>query len=325
MRVLFLENHPMWIHGLPNGFRDLGHNVKISGVLTKNKIPYLLRTFRPDLIVSLGWTAEHSVTKRKWVHQYVKKSGIPHVFWATEDPTHHQTFSAPYVSNVQPDFVFTISAEKVRDYIRMGIPAAHMDFGYHHSVHQRGKIEAKYKSSLAVVANGYSKILKQYPDHYRIHSLQQLIVPLLQDGTKIDFWGRHWSQMKPILGIQVPTAWIHGYLHYTEACKVYSSADMIIGPQNHLSQVTQRTYEILGSGGFLLTSDTPEVRRLFIPGRDLVVSSSPFETRQLIHYYSNRPNEREQIRQQGMHAVQRHSYKERASYMIHQLKMHHII
>lgn len=30
MRVLFLESHPMWIHGLPNGFRDAGHKVKVS-------------------------------------------------------------------------------------------------------------------------------------------------------------------------------------------------------------------------------------------------------------------------------------------------------
>jgi len=30
MRILFLESHPMWIHGLPNGFRDLGHEVMVS-------------------------------------------------------------------------------------------------------------------------------------------------------------------------------------------------------------------------------------------------------------------------------------------------------
>jgi spore maturation protein CgeB len=37
MRVLFLENHPMWIHGLPNGFKHAGHEVLISGHLTEKK------------------------------------------------------------------------------------------------------------------------------------------------------------------------------------------------------------------------------------------------------------------------------------------------
>nr|WP_052948036.1 glycosyltransferase [Aneurinibacillus tyrosinisolvens] len=122
--------------------------------------------------------------------------------------------------------------------------------------------------------------------------------------------------MKQHLGTDIPLEWQHGYLHYTEANKVYSSADIVIGLQNHQTQLTQRTYEILGSGGFLLTQDTQEVRRLFTPGRDLVVSSSPEETLDLVHYYLNRPDKRDGIRARGLETVQKHSYKARADYMI---------
>ncbi|MDQ0199514.1 hypothetical protein J2S10_002696 [Neobacillus ginsengisoli] len=33
----------------------------------------------------------------------------------------------------------------------------------------------------------------------------------------------------------------------------------------------QKVYEILGSGGFLITSNTPGVKKLFQPGEDLIV------------------------------------------------------
>jgi spore maturation protein CgeB len=325
MKVLFLENHPIWIHGLPNGFRDAGHTVKISGTLTKNKIPRLIRQFKPDLIISLGWTPEHRDNKQKWIRRYVSSTAIPHIYWATEDPTHHNSFSLPYVRTVKPDFVFTICRSMVKRYKKIGIKVAHMDFGYHRKVHREGKTYKKLQCNLAVVANGYSRILKIYPKHFRIQSIRHLIRPLVKDGTRIDFWGKQWEVMKPVLGARIPRRWIHGYLPYPNAHKVYNSAKIVIGPQNQLTQVTQRTYEILGSGGFLLTSDTPEIRRLFKPGKDLVVSRSAFQTRKLVNYYLKHPEERERIRKNGLRAVRKHDYKQRAIYMIRQLKKHKIL
>lgn len=34
LKILFLESHPMWIYGLPNGFRDTGHTAIISGPIS---------------------------------------------------------------------------------------------------------------------------------------------------------------------------------------------------------------------------------------------------------------------------------------------------
>ncbi|WP_341278313.1 glycosyltransferase [Paenibacillus sp. FSL H8-0537] len=325
MKVLFLESHPMWIHGLPNGFRDAGHTVKVSGPLTRNKLPRLLRQFKPDLIISMGWTNEHSGHKQQLIKRFVGSTAIPHIYWATEDPTHHDSFSLPYVRTVKPDFVFTICRSMIKEYKKIGIKAAHMDFGYHRKVHREGKIVKHLRSNIGVVANGYSRILKIYPQHFRLKSLDHLIRPLVKDGTRVDFWGRQWDEMTPILGARIPRSWIHGYLPYSDAHKVYNSAKILIGPQNQLSQVTQRTYEILGSGGFLITSDTPEIRRLFKPGRDLVVSRSAQQTRKLVRYFMKHPKDRERIRKRGRRTVLKHNYKRRAQYMIQQLKKYKIL
>ncbi|OFW79338.1 MAG: peptigoglycan-binding protein LysM [Alicyclobacillus sp. RIFOXYA1_FULL_53_8] len=325
MRVLFLENHPMWIHGLPNGFRDLGHQVMISGSLTKDKIPRLISSFRPQLIVTLGWTLEHKPEKRAWIRSAVKRSGIPHVFWATEDPTHTNTFTLPYIRSVMPDFVFTICKSRVPEYRRMGIPADYLDFGYHPRVHRSVRTQPRYNKNIVLVANAYPHILAKYPNHYRLTSLRQLIAPLVQNNIRIDFWGNHWERMKPFLGVEIPRQWIHGHVPYTEANKIYSSAKIVLGLQNHRTQVTQRTYEILGSGGLLLTNDTSEIRRLFTPGKHLLVSNSPLQTVRMVRHYLNQPVKREQIRTAARRAVAQHSYKQRARRMIEILRNNNLL
>lgn len=80
--------------------------------------------------------------------------------------------------------------------------------------------------------------------------------------------------------------------------------------------MTQRNFEILASGGFLLTSDTPIIRKLFVPGRDLIVSSSPEETIELIQYYLSDNEKRNIICKQGEFSVKPHSYTNRAQYML---------
>ncbi|WP_144647171.1 glycosyltransferase [Priestia megaterium] len=317
MRVLFLESHPMWIHGLPNGFRDLGHEVKVSGPLTDENFGKLISDFEPDLMISMGWGPENdSCYEQDRLYKFVKPSGVPHIYWATEDPTHTLTFTIPFLKRVKPDFIFTICSFRVEEYKFMGIQAAHMDFGFHPKVHFPCKADSRFQCDLGVVANAYPNKLTQYPNHFRHSSLKTLIKPLIKSNIKIDFWGTYWDQMQKHLGSEVPLEWQHGYLHYTKANKVYSAANIVIGLQNHQTQLTQRTYEILGSGGFLLTQETEEVRRLFTPGEDLIVSSSPKETVDLVQYYLNHPEARDRIRSNGLRSVQKHSYRARAAYMI---------
>ncbi|WP_411679098.1 glycosyltransferase [Clostridium thailandense] len=325
MKILFLQSHPMWIHGLPNGFRDIGHEVKVSGELTKDNIPEMILSFKPDLIISIGWTNDTANEKVNWIRKYVKLYKIPHVYWATEDPTHTFSFTLPLIQKMQPNFVFTICKERINYYKKLGIKADYLDFGFHPKVNCFTGVENKYHCSIAVVANGYPKNLTIYPKHYRIQSLKTLLSPLIKENIRVDFFGWGWENLSFILGENIPKEWIHGYLDYTLASQVYSSSDIILGIQNHRTQVTQRTYEILASKGFLLTSDTPKIRSLFIPGRDIVVSSSPQETLDLVRYYLKDKTKREEIRKNGQQAVQVHHYKNRAKYMLDVLETEHIL
>lgn len=325
MRVLFLESNPIWIYGLPNGFRDDGHKVMISGPLTENNIFHMITEFKPELIVSIGWGLENSKKKQEWIKDQVHKFAIPLIYWAVEDPAFTTSWSLPLIQNIQPDFVFTIAPSKVNYYKAHGVKAAYMDFGYHPDIHCPVKVHPQYQCSIAVVANAYPDILKKYPQHYRHFSLNTLIRPLLIENIRIDFWGKNWDQMKSLLGLDIPEEWIHGFLPYKDANCVYSSADITLGLQNYSSQVTQRTYEILGSGGFLLTNNTSGLRQLFKPGHDLIASSSAEETVQLVHHYLEHPEQRKLIREQGRTAVLAHNYRNRARNMIEILHKNGIV
>lgn len=316
MRILFLESSLIWIYGLPYGFIDNGHKIMISGPLTDNNIPRMIKEFEPDLIFTIGWGVENTIIKQKWIYKYVHEAKIPLIYWAVEDPAFIDNWSLKLIRNIEPSFTFTICKDSVEYYKKNGIKAGYMDFGYHQSIYYPTDVNSKYRCSLAVVANAYPDVLDKYPEHFRRSSLETLIVPLLKENIRIDFWGRDWDKMKPYLGQDIPKDWIHGYMPYKNTNAIYNSADIVIGLQNYPSQVTQRTYEILGAGGFLLTHHTPGVTGLFTPGKDLVTSASPKETVEAIHYYLNNPKKRALIRKQGRLTVQEHSYSQRAQEML---------
>jgi spore maturation protein CgeB len=326
MRILFLESHPMWTLGLPNGFRDLGFHVKISGPLTDRNICFKIKEFQPDLIFTIGWTPDNETAEKQiLIGNSVKMSGVPHVYWATEDPGYTAIFTLPLIMRVKPDFVFTICPSKVEYYESLGISAAHLDFGFHSSIHCPTARYEQYQGTIALVANGYPKLYEKNPDLFRFTSLHTLIDPLQENNFRVEFYGRYWDSMRSIFKFDIPSNCVHGYLPYTEVNKVYSSVDIIIGLQNIPNQLTQRTYEVLGSGGFLLTSDTPAVRNLFKPGQDLVVSATKSDTLQIVRYYLKNPDERRKVCQQGRLAVSKHSYRHRAEYILDILHKRNIL
>ena len=325
MRILFLESGEIWTNNLVRGFQASGHDILISGPVNKDHLSEMIQSFKPDFAMTIGWGVEHTKEKQRIIRQQMDAYKIPLIYWAVEDPAYTEVWSIPLVNTIKPDFVFTISPETVETYKQLGILADHLDFGYEESIHKPTHVHSEYESQIAIVANAYPDILETYPEHFRHKSIDLLIRPLLKENIRIDFWGANWDKMDDYFGMDIPKEWIHGFLNYKDANKVYSSAKIILGLQNYPHLLTQRTYEILGSGGFLLTLQTPGVRKQFIPSKDLVVSSSPEETAQKVKYYLKYSQERLQIARQGRKAVEVHTYKSRAKRIITTLIEHKLL
>lgn len=316
MRILFLESGSIWPYTLPQGLSELGHEIKISGPLTAENIPEIIQSFQPDFAVSIGWGYENTGEKPKWIRKAVQQAGIPLVYWAIEDPAFTEVFSLPLIAEMRPDFVFSLCPETVKLYNQKRIPAAQMEFGLNPRIHKPAPLRNELCNSIVVVANAYPDVLKTYPKHYRHTAIKILIAPLLENNFRIEFWGDDWDKMSPF-GLAIPKEWIHGHIPYVNANQIYSSAAIVLGLQNYKHIVTQRSFEILGSGGFLLTLDTPAVRRL---SPQIVISASPKQTLQLADYYLHHPEIRRQIQENSFKDIGSHTYRQRAEYMLKVLR-----
>jgi len=363
MRILFLNGHPVWTYGLPWGFRRLGHNVQIVDAIQQDDLIRRMRTFQPDLMVSVGWIDQYTPEKLAVTRYAARHFGCPHVYWATEDINHLEKWSLPLVKAVEPDAVFTINADCIPVYRDLGIPAFHLEFGYNPEFDSADTQPGPgYAHDISLVANTYAGIWSDAGGSFRRRSVETVVGPLVETGYDLALWGKGWEQIfgpgpkpgttnryfpgliflglgrlqlgykqgrNPIIGypfltqcspLPVAHVNIQGAIPFADTFHVYKNTKINLNLQNEnrfSTQVTSRTFEILGCGGFQLTMRTPAVERLFTHGRHLVMSASPAETVELVDYYLAHEEERRAIAAAGRAAVlAAHTYDKRAAYML---------
>lgn len=305
---------------LPLGFKEAGHEVIETGPIVEDKLRKQIEQFKPDFLFSMGWTSDQFHGPLLITKRVSKELGIPHVYWSIEDPAFTDNFCIPCIKKSQPDFVFTICPETLERYKKMGIKCGYLDFGYSSSIHHPITEKEDPKYSITVVANLYPTGLYTNKNFKRLESIRKLIIPLLKENIRVDFWGRDWEKSKAYLGHEIPKEWLHGCVPYKDTNNIYNSSIINIGIQNTDHLLTIRSYEILAAGGFLLTQATTRVKNSFKVGEQLVASSSPEETINLVKYYLNHPEERKKIAMQATAAVTGQSYKDRAQYAIEVLR-----
>ncbi|MEL7568425.1 MAG: glycosyltransferase [Dehalobacterium sp.] len=317
-RILFFARSSKYTLGLPQGFRELDCPVFVLGDLSKKSLEKAVDHFRPDLLITTGWAL--SRYKEEHIDRLVKKIArykIKHLYWATEDPRWTKECSFRCIKALNPDGVLTIHPDSISKYLRLGIPAGHLDFGCNPEFNKYEPPTGKYAYDVALVGNG-GKEWKSY----RKDSVKILLKPLVERGYNIAIWGRRWDRFnEEFMGFKIPKHMIKGELAYEETNKVYNSAKIIIGLQNDKGMLTSRTFEVLGSGGFLLTVPTQAVNNLFENNVHLACSSSPEDTVNLVNYFLKDEEARQEIAQNGQWEVcSKHTYKERAGQILRFLR-----
>lgn len=91
-----------------------------------------------------------------------------------------------------------------------------------------------------------------------------------------------------------------------------SKINLNITSRSIKSGISQRVFDILGCGGFLISNYQPELAEFFVPGEDLVLYESIDDLISKIDYYLSHEEERLQIAKNGYEKVkQYHSYDKR--------------
>lgn len=311
MRILALMTFDIFRHSLGGALVQSGHQVLFLEDFTTGKLEEEIVRFKPEMIVDMGWDVWHQIKHMSGelydVRQVIKKHNIFHLYFAEEDWLHFERWSKRYCSIMRPDFVLTRSPYMIRNYEDMGIPATFFDVGVNPEFHKPVPLVPAYTCDVAVVANGnFTK------GELRYRSIYDLVLPLLKENNlNVKIWGRDWDNIGWCYpGQSVPEKIFQGLLPFTETNKVYSSAKVSISIQTCKDQLSNRTLDVMASGGFLLTSNTKAVRERLRPGVNCAVSDSPAETLRLVRYYLEHESERREIAEEGRrYALEHFTYQ----------------
>jgi spore maturation protein CgeB len=86
------------------------------------------------------------------------------------------------------------------------------------------------------------------------------------------------------------------------------------------SQIKGRTFEVPGSGGFLLTDSVPHLERYFEVGREIAVFSSRDELIEQLRFWLDHPDERATVAEAGYRRVrEEHTYDHRFAEMFRRI------
>lgn len=310
-RIFFLDHRSIYLNSLGDTLSQMGNPVFYQSSWNMREIEAGIRYFKPEILLTVGCDEPLTSPSLNRLPKIAEKHRLFHIYWATEDCLFHEGWSLPFVEKMKPNMVWTIDPRCVKSYERRGIPAATLNFGFNprlFSAKPEGAVE-RYEVSLVGTTHLHAPT-------YRMESLKNLLVPLINQGIDVHIWGYGWQEdpesVKRHLGITIPKDLLHGYLPYKETASVYHQSKIVLGVQNAVDQVSQRTFEILGSGGLMLASRTEAVKRLFREGEEVLLTSSAEETLRLVRQYLPRREERLAIGRRGRQAVLReHTYAHR--------------
>lgn len=325
MKVLILGNK-IFSLDMQWGFLQAGWEASIIDARNAAQMDLALQNNDADLLITLGAPLELKADAMAFLGNS-RPSSLKCIHWDTDgiSSTFYRSASGDgiemdviYAS--KPDLVLTMCPDMKELIQKKGFPCEMMYYAYSPLSHHPVNAPNPVTNYINLIGTSYFNLYPFHPEHYRYTSLKILLKPLLENGYPVQLYGDrdYLPLVKKLFGADTPPPVYHGYMPYERTYQVYNSSFINLVTQNHLRTITKRTFEILGCGGFILSSDNSEIKKLFTPGHDLVVSSSPEETLELINYYKKNKEEWETIRKNAVLSVQNHTYKQRAEYIIEQ-------
>jgi len=312
MRILFTNPSPMIKYGMQKGFEKNGwetDRIELSEQ-TIEGLSRKIEQFKPDYLFTEG-----GVNTRFFIYPVLERYGIPHIYWAVEDPVAHKTMAMEWAG--KSVLTATPDIEMVEDYRKKGYKALCIPFAIDPDYYFKYPADPHFASLDAIhIGNNYNV----FPERRKAYGY--IIQPFIDKQKMIEVYGFDWQHPKH--SFKLPPEFDKGYLAHERSVIAYSSAKIVLGVHsitNSRTMQSMRTFEVLGCCGFYLTQLTPAIKEMFKNHVHLVWSSSYNETVELMDFYLDRPKAREKIARAGQKLVyERHTYEIRAREIIKALK-----
>ncbi|UNC92301.1 CgeB family protein [Candidatus Contubernalis alkaliaceticus] len=309
-KIFMLDHRSYCINSLGDSLAQLGHKIYFQSSWSPQEVEKGIAYFKPKILITVGFNRKLFGGFLDLLPGLCHKYQLFHIYWATEDLINHTDWSLQAVQRAKPDLIWTIHPSCVAKYEKLGISASYLNFACNPRVFLPKKSKQKKKYNISLVGSTHF-----FKETYRFESLRHLLFPLVRENIKTHIWGIGWrkqqSYIKKEFGETIPDGWLHGHLAYKKSAGVYRSSKVVLGIQNAEDQVTQRTFEILGTGAFMIASRTKAIKELFT-NKEVVLTSCPQETVELVTYYLNRPDLRQYIGNNARRKILKsHTYVQR--------------
>ncbi|RCW50904.1 CgeB family protein [Paenibacillus prosopidis] len=284
---------------------------RVGAVSALDDIVKTARDFKPDLaLVLLGMRVEPETVNR------LKAMGIRTAIWYSDDP-----YYTDMTRNTARhyDIVFTNELSCIEFYRQHGCRYVfHLPLAAHFKGFHPKPVRVSYMSDICFMGSAY---------WHRVEFFDQIADYLATKNVRI--FGIWWKRLKSYsrLKSSIQTKW----LTPEETANYYNGAKIVINLHRSPHDETfnknsaripawttnPRTFEICASGTFQLTDAREDLTGLYVPGRDLIVYSSPEELVSKIEYYLHNEEERNQIALSGLdHTVRNHDYHQRIATLL---------
>ena len=303
-KIFFLDHRSCYLNSVVDSLAQMGHKIFYQSSWLPAEVEAGIAYFKPHILFTVGCDIPLHAPFLDRLPELCRRHGLFHIYWATEDKIFHTTWSIPFVQRIKPDLVWTLDPDCIDNYARHGFKALYMNFAFNPRLFPEKRKDEKENYQISLVGTTHL-----YAQTYRFQSLRCLLGPVLQAGYQIQIWGYGWIKdeeiLKELLGRAVPRTSIHGPLPYKHSAAIYRTSKIMLGIQNSKDQVTQRTFEILGSGSFMIADRTKAITSMFVDRKELALSSSPEETLEIVQYYLEQPDLRYEIGQNARKKVMR--------------------
>jgi len=171
------------------GFEELGHDVRLLGSpQTVEQLEALLSgNDDASLLMTLGSPSYFKEPLLKYLAAR-PRSAMKYVHWDTDGITWLQIEMA-HIHQFGPEAVFTVCPDMLELLRSNNIRSEMLYYAYCPLFHHPADPAPLINGQISFVGNAYTNVLDKYPGHYRHLSMNVLFKPLLENGTRIDFYG----------------------------------------------------------------------------------------------------------------------------------------
>lgn len=282
----------------------------------------LLRTvdkLHPDFCFFVLFTDE---IKKETIKAITEKSGSITFNWFTDDHWRFNNYSRYWAPLFH--WVSTTDSEAVELYKQIGYEnIIKTQWGFNHHIYKNYDVPQNYDVTFIG----------------QVHSDRKRIVQRLKkNGINIECWGKGWlngrlnqdEMVKMFSQSKINLNFTHSSytLKWKPIAKIFLNRraddsfhmnsvmvitrNMMALTKKRRSQIKARTFEIPGSGGFLLSQDAGNLEEYFVPEKEIAVFTDTDDLLDKIKYYLEHDEKREAIRQAGyQRAIRDHSFEHR--------------